>query len=582
MKSLVLKNLPIITFFTFMLSVSASFGAPPAKPSAGPKVEPVKCTTPPDTQVVNNAGVKIHQVKVGNVILQENLSTCTDGCSTGFKTVNKGQNQVAVKMNSTSAWVSLGSLGKFEECTHYAVNLIKKDKKLCAELFLRKNTDPTFNNDPTKQKMRETCQTMTTITGPEKPAVSTGMTPAAQARANLPGQTPAGAVTQKPGQMQMSLPKPVIENVFFKRTIPGEGDPTMMSAPARIPGTGSGSAESVPTIRAEYGERLTFNCGFTTKNVESLLVRFVYDNGNHSNPSYGTPRDLPDGKKQYWFQTNHIVREDELLTFRVIGTAPGLGGTTQVEKQVRIDSRSPVLELRHPEFNDDTREVTFRVKNTGDMAFPSSGEIILNYEVKGMPGNESIVRSALLGRNITINRDHIAPIGTITLPDTVLNYDRIEMAVTMRAKCNIEYLPEKNYTFNHSQETHTFTIDENLLRVVGGLFSGNVRINTFEDGHGDRSDTQPFTADDSRLVLNVRNTRGGSTPVFNQAIPISWYRFGSDGVEAYVYIDDLTARIDGTNLFFIRDGKLGLRITFNCSASKEIEVWARDAIAKCW
>ncbi len=114
----------------------------------------------PDAQVVNNSGENIYQVKVGNMIFSRHIGSCSDGCSTGFKKVNTGSNSISIKTTAISPWIVIGTLNGFENNKHYAVNLVKgpKDNQACAELFLRHNTSPTFNNDRTKQKIGKTCK----------------------------------------------------------------------------------------------------------------------------------------------------------------------------------------------------------------------------------------------------------------------------------------------------------------------------------------------------------------------------------------------------------------------------------------
>jgi hypothetical protein len=113
----------------------------------------------PDVQVVNNSGENIYQAKVGSMIFSHHISSCSDGCSTGFKNINVGRNSVAIKIRSTSPWITLGFLDGFEKGKHYAVNLIKgsKDDEGCAVLFIRHQTHTTFNNDRTKEAVGKTC-----------------------------------------------------------------------------------------------------------------------------------------------------------------------------------------------------------------------------------------------------------------------------------------------------------------------------------------------------------------------------------------------------------------------------------------
>ncbi len=115
---------------------------------------------PPGAQVVNNSGVSIYKVRVGRVEFSRHLSSCFDGCSTGFKDVKKGKNRVYVKIRSTSAWKEIGTVGKFEVEKHYAVNILLKGETLCALLALRHQTDSTYNDDRTKEAIDRSCTSM--------------------------------------------------------------------------------------------------------------------------------------------------------------------------------------------------------------------------------------------------------------------------------------------------------------------------------------------------------------------------------------------------------------------------------------
>ncbi len=114
----------------------------------------------PSAQVVNNCGENIYQVKVGSVLFSRHIGSCSDGCSTGFKNVPAGSNKISVKLEPTSPWVAMGTLRGFESNKHYAINLVagSRDAEGCAELFIRYNTTPRFNDDRTKVKIGETCK----------------------------------------------------------------------------------------------------------------------------------------------------------------------------------------------------------------------------------------------------------------------------------------------------------------------------------------------------------------------------------------------------------------------------------------
>lgn len=563
-------------------SLASSKGTMASEQADAVKQKPVRsgCTEAPIAQVVNNTGGSIYQVKLGRVVFQENLSHCGTGCSTGFKAVKTGKLTVFIKANRLARWEAIGSVGPFVTCKKYAVNIKKSGRKLCAELFERFQTDTTFNSDTTRRKVNYTCKSFSGKPG-KRTLASSGIKKGVQkpVAGTMRAQSPEVATMAAPGQVQYAPNKPIIENVVFKKVSDTTNTLLMHSAASAMGGSGSSSADTVPLIRTEYGTLLTFNVRFTTDNTQTLRVRMLYEGGSHSNLNPGAPRILPDGKKFYSFQARHIADASERLTLEVKGINPGIGGITTVTKQVELETKSPRFQVRRPTVNDDARQVTFRVKNTGDMNFPA-GPVTVRYTVKGMPGNVTIESGTHRATDISINRNHTVPVFTLTLPESALQYNRIQMEATVTGTCNSANLPSDDGSYSYTWETHTFTINDTLVDIFSALFSGNVRINTFEHGHGNRSGSQPYV-NDSRIDLTVAGMTGGSS-VISQAINIPSFKFGSTPFELLVLIDNLNASIDGRDLFFVRDGKLGLRISFDCSADRELEVWARDAIAHEW
>ncbi|MCP4135138.1 MAG: hypothetical protein GY754_29480 [bacterium] len=112
----------------------------------------------PSTQVTNNSGFLINKVTVGGVEFTENLSYCYDGCSTGFIDVDEGSNAIMLQRTASSAWETIGSVGSFEANTHYAVNIVMNGSDLCAELYIRHQTDSYFNDDTTKELIDTVCR----------------------------------------------------------------------------------------------------------------------------------------------------------------------------------------------------------------------------------------------------------------------------------------------------------------------------------------------------------------------------------------------------------------------------------------
>jgi|GEM_PF-1437505 len=159
-KSLTISVLIIFFIFDFIISgpVNAKSNQVPGKKALSFKSKAIKpCKAAPIAQVVNNSGISIFKVRVGSVEFSRHLSSCFYGCSTPFKRVRSGRNSVQIKFSRTAPWKSIGSLGSFEVCKKYALNITKRGNRFCAALAQRFQTDSTYNNDRTKKVITETC-----------------------------------------------------------------------------------------------------------------------------------------------------------------------------------------------------------------------------------------------------------------------------------------------------------------------------------------------------------------------------------------------------------------------------------------
>ncbi len=155
--------------FCAQKTISTSIIKKHTNSSPTPKKKTVICNFPPATQVVNNSGIKLHQVKIGSIIFSRNLSRCSNGCSTGFKNIHPGKNRVYIKTSPHASWNQIGSVGNFKKCKKYAVNIIKKGKLLfCAELFQRSDTDLKFNQDKKRKKLSNACNRIHPVSGFKK------------------------------------------------------------------------------------------------------------------------------------------------------------------------------------------------------------------------------------------------------------------------------------------------------------------------------------------------------------------------------------------------------------------------------
>lgn len=109
------------------------------------------------SQVVNNSGSLLNQVRIGRIPFSENLDYCSTGCSTAFKWVFAGKNRISLRETEASPWIPLNALGPFMPDTFHAVNVRNQNGIYCADLWVRPDTGGTFNSDNTKEVIQTLC-----------------------------------------------------------------------------------------------------------------------------------------------------------------------------------------------------------------------------------------------------------------------------------------------------------------------------------------------------------------------------------------------------------------------------------------
>ena len=214
--------------------------------------------------------------------------------------------------------------------------------------------------------------------------------------------------------------------------------------------------------------------------------------------------------------------------------------------------------------------MSFYVKNTGDVDY-GPADITFEYEVNGRSPTQSLASDRLTVRDISLRRNQQVKIHEITLPDSAFSSQSLVIKVS--AYGGSSSFPQATHwkTYNHRWESLELRITNDTLRLASMIISGRVRLNNHTSVSGDVVKNLPYVENDCVIELNT----------FSQSFNIPWFRLGSTPVEIYFLVRNLNVhRISRDDLLFIRNGKLGMRITFDTSPSREIKGWGRDAIGK--
>lgn len=149
-KGMAMRTIKLIFVIFFSIAVaSCGGGAKTSNSNSNSNLDPI-------AQVVNNTGVGIDHVSIGNVTFNT-IGFGSNGGSTGFTAVLTGTNIVDVYLTATSASVSSSSLGLFETGNAYAVNIRKVGGNYCVELWKMLDTNLPFNVNTTRVLIGTTC-----------------------------------------------------------------------------------------------------------------------------------------------------------------------------------------------------------------------------------------------------------------------------------------------------------------------------------------------------------------------------------------------------------------------------------------
>jgi hypothetical protein len=367
---------------------------------------------------------------------------------------------------------------------------------------------------------------------------------------------PSRADAQAKGtQKSVQKVTPSLNIVYFRKAV----DSGTMRAAIK-PGSGSSDTATV-----DLGDDIGLTWRIEACGVSGVMATLT--GVGRVNP--GTARDLRTGCK-YYINTRS-VRPGETTTYTLrVSAAPGAGSALRsltAEKTFTVRVLAPRIEPLAPRVDQNTRRVTFSARNRGDATFRST-RINVRYRISG--GGRMIAEDSFTTEAMEIRRGATLELGAITLPDNIYQYSSLGLNVTLGASYRAP-LRETTGSFTHRWTDHTLRLDERLLRLVGMMFSGSIRINNYVETRARVRKDLPYQRNDCYVELM------GERRTFH----LGYFKFGSTPTEWFFLFRNVQAhRISGEDLFFIRGGKLGFRIEFDTSPSREIKGWARNAVEK--
>jgi len=245
--------------------------------------------------------------------------------------------------------------------------------------------------------------------------------------------------------------------------------------------------------------------------------------------------------------------------------------------------KSPKLELVQPQVDPATRRVSFLMRNQGDLAASSSYSV--RYEINGvvektfpklagfpLPKKPKPlkVRGELHTQALSVEPGQQVELGNITLPESAWNNKQLKIRVNLKDR-------KRGSKFNASQSydytwpVRQLTVGAIHLGFLNTLMKGELRLHNYKDPGKDKTKHLPLAKNQSRVTIMNKTSN----------FSIDRARIKVVDKEHFFFIRDFTAPLGGDDFISIEDGKLGMRLVFECSDDRrEIKGWTRDYINK--
>lgn len=354
-------------------------------------------------------------------------------------------------------------------------------------------------------------------------------------------------------------PTPSLQILSFRYQVP----------PGTMVATVGGAAPTAPTSKTiDYSESVTLAWRVKACHMQTVALRL----SGASLPN-GPRRDEADGC--FYLTGNRSVTPSRTTSYvlQLSGSpvASAVAAPAPVQRSFQVIVQKPELDLLSPNVDQRTMTVSLSARNRGDGRFLSN-PMSVEWTVSPAPGHHSPAGAPLASGTLAVPAREVRPgagfdLGSFRIPDrgAALAHDGVQIALRLTPTYPAP-LGETRESFNHGWEPQTFTINEGATRLIGMGSTYDIRLNNY--GGGGR-----HVPNDSNISLDVlghpanftftidRFTHdvliGGPIPVVDQVA---------------IFVNNIhTSRRGPSNLFFIRDGKLGIHVEFENAASDEIK-----------
>ena len=333
-----------------------------------------------------------------------------------------------------------------------------------------------------------------------------------------------------------------------------------------------GSAPTAPTHSIiDFSESESLSWGVHACRMQSISVSL-----DGTSLSLGTRHDVADGC--FWYAGERTVQPTRTTSYQLRAAGTPVSGAAlapaPVEKSFEVRVRKPVLDLLEPVFSQGTMTVALSAQNKGDGKFLNN-RINVTWSVARAPGHHSPAGEPFANGTFNVGPLEVAAgqrfdLGSFTITDRTqaFSHDVVQVAVRLNPTYPVP-LGETRESFNHRWETRTFTINSAVVGVIGMGSSYNIRLNNYRSGGhhvpNDCSIALDILGHPASMTFNVdRFTHDVLIAVPPNPVPIT--------DQAAIFVNNInTSRRGPDDLFFIRDGKLGVHLEFDNPASDEIK-----------